>query len=122
MIEPVEKPAVELIIDDEVQIRRLLRLTLEAHGYRVYEAADGQTGLLEAGQRLPDVVVLDLGLPDLDGLTVLKRLREWSRVPVVVLSVIDNLVKGAAGQAVHNLNLMFGLPETLGLEGVPVLP
>ena len=84
-----DKPTVALIIDDEVQIRRLLRLTLEAHGYKVYEAADGQTGLLEAGQRRPDVVLLDLGLPDLDGLTVLKRLREWSRVPVVVLSVRD---------------------------------
>jgi two-component system, OmpR family, KDP operon response regulator KdpE len=89
MSEAAEKPTVALIIDDEVQIRRLLRLTLEAHGYKVYEAADGQTGLLEAGQRRPDVVLLDLGLPDLDGLTVLKRLREWSRAPVVVLSVRD---------------------------------
>jgi two-component system KDP operon response regulator KdpE len=89
MNEPAEKPLVALIIDDEVQIRRLLRLTLEAHGYRVYEAADGQSGLLEAGQRRPEIVLLDLGLPDLDGVTVLKRLREWSRVPVVVLSVRD---------------------------------
>ena len=89
MSESTDKPAVALIIDDEVQIRRLLRLTLEAHGYKVFEAADGQLGLLEAGQRRPDVVLLDLGLPDLDGLTVLKRLREWSRVPVVVLSVRD---------------------------------
>ena len=62
-----DKPTVALIIDDEVQIRRLLRLTLEAHGYKVYEAADGQTGLLETGQRRPDVVLLDLGLPDPDG-------------------------------------------------------
>jgi len=89
MSEANPNPTVALIIDDEVQIRRLLRLTLEAHGYKVFEAADGQTGLLEAGQRRPDVVVLDLGLPGLDGLTVLKRLREWSRVPVVVLSVRD---------------------------------
>ena len=51
MIEPLEKPMIALIIDDEVQIRRLLRMTLEAHGYRVFEAADGQSGLLEAGQR-----------------------------------------------------------------------
>jgi two-component system KDP operon response regulator KdpE len=78
---------IALIIDDEVQIRRLLRLTLEAHGYRVFEAATGQEGLLEAAQRRPEVVLLDLGLPDLDGVTVLKRLREWSRVPVLVLSV-----------------------------------
>ena len=89
MTESVQKPTIALIIDDEVQIRRLLRLTLEAHGYRVFEAANGQSGLVEAGQRRPDVVLLDLGLPDLDGVTVLKRLREWSRVPVVVLSVRD---------------------------------
>ncbi len=84
-----EKPMVALVIDDEVQIRRLLRLTLEGHGYRVFEAATGQEGLLEAAQRRPEVVLLDLGLPDMDGVTVLKRLREWSRVPVLVLSVRD---------------------------------
>jgi len=66
-----EKPTIALVIDDEVQIRRLLRLTLEANGYKVYEAATGQDGLLEAAQRRPEVVVLDLGLPDLDGVTVL---------------------------------------------------
>jgi two-component system, OmpR family, KDP operon response regulator KdpE len=78
-----------LVIDDEVQIRRLLRITLEGNGYRVFEAASGKEGLVEAAQRRPDVVLLDLGLPDLDGLSVLKRLREWSHVPVVVLSVRD---------------------------------
>ena len=76
-----------LIVDDEVQIRRLLRVTLEANGYRVLEAANGQDGLAEAAQRNPDVIILDLGLPGMDGLTVLKRLREWSRAPVLVLSV-----------------------------------
>ncbi len=84
-----EKPTVALVIDDEVQIRRLLRLTLEANGYKVFEAATGQDGLIEAAQRRPEVIVLDLGLPDLDGVTVLKRLREWSRAPVLVLSVRD---------------------------------
>ena len=84
-----EKPTVALVIDDEVQIRRLLRLTLEAHGYKVFEAATGQEGLLEAAQRRPEIILLDLGLPDLDGVTILKRLREWSRVPVLVLSVRD---------------------------------
>ena len=85
-----EKPtAVVLIIDDEVQIRRLLKITLEANGYKVFEAANGELGLAEAAQRRPDFVVLDLGLPDMDGVTVLKRLREWSKVPVVVLSVRD---------------------------------
>ena len=83
---PVSKPSV-LIIDDEVQIRRLLRVNLEAQGYRVLEAATGQEGITQAAQWQPEVVILDLGLPDLDGVSVLKRLREWSRVPVVVLSV-----------------------------------
>ena len=78
-----------LVIDDEVQIRRLLRVTLEANGYRVLEAATGSDGIVETAQRKPDAVVLDLGLPDLDGLTVLKRLREWSRVPVLILTVRD---------------------------------
>src|SRR6266404_4209417 len=82
------KPTI-LVIDDEIQIRRLLRVTLEANGYRVFEAASGQAGLIEAAQRHPDAVLLDLGLPDLDGVSVLKRFREWSTAPVVVLSVRD---------------------------------
>ena len=80
---------VALVIDDEVQIRRLLKISLETNGYKVFEAANGELGLAEAAQRRPDVVVLDLGLPDLDGVAVLKRLREWSKVPVLVLSVRD---------------------------------
>ena len=81
--------SVALVIDDEPQIRRLLRVTLEANGYRVFDAATGQDGIAQAAQRRPDVVLLDLGLPDLDGLEVLKRLREWNRVPVIILSVRD---------------------------------
>ena len=80
---------VALVIDDEPQIRRLLRVTLEANGYRVFDAATGQEGMVQAAQRRPDVVLLDLGLPDLAGVEVLKRLREWSRVPVIILSVRD---------------------------------
>ena len=87
--EPTLPAPVVLVIDDEVQIRRLLRLTLEGNGYRVYEATNGQEGLAEAAQRRPDAVVLDLGLPDLDGVKILQRLREWSQVPVIVLSVRD---------------------------------
>ncbi|HWY78331.1 MAG TPA: response regulator [Verrucomicrobiae bacterium] len=89
MKEPTSKPMVALVIDDEIQLRRLLRLNLEGAGYRVFEASSGQEGLAEAAQRRPDLVMLDLGLPDMDGVTVLKRLREWSRVPVIVLSVRD---------------------------------
>jgi two-component system KDP operon response regulator KdpE len=79
-----------LIIDDEVQIRRLLRVALAGAGYRVFEAASGQEGLVEAAQCRPETIILDLGLPDMDGVTVLKRLREWSKVPVLVLSVRDS--------------------------------
>jgi two-component system KDP operon response regulator KdpE len=78
-----------LVIDDEPPIRRLLRLTLEPQGYRIYEAGNGQLGLQEAAARRPDVIVLDLGLPDMEGVAVLKRLREWSQTPVLVLSVRD---------------------------------
>jgi two-component system KDP operon response regulator KdpE len=87
MSETEAHPPVVLVIDDETQIRRLLRVALEAGGYRVFEAATGQAGLVEAAQRRPDVIVLDLGLPDMDGASVLKRLREWSQAPVLVLSV-----------------------------------
>ena len=78
-----------LIIDDETQMRRLLRMVLEARGYEVCEAADGQLGLQEAAFHRPDVVLLDLGLPAMSGTDVLKRLREWSDVPVLILSVRD---------------------------------
>ena len=87
MSERAVPPPTVLVIDDEEQMRRLLRISLEAHGYRVLEAAAGQPGLVEAATRRPDFVVLDLGLPDLDGLAVLKRIREWSRVPIIILSV-----------------------------------
>ncbi len=90
MKDEIAKPAqVALVIDDEPQIRRLLRVTLEANGYRVFDAASGQDGLVQAAQRRPDIVLLDLGLPDLDGVGVLKRIREWSGVPVIILSVRD---------------------------------
>jgi two-component system KDP operon response regulator KdpE len=82
--------AVALIIDDEVQIRRLLRVVLEAEDYQVHEADTGQQGLTEIASRRPDIILLDLGLPDMEGLEVLKRLREWSAAPVVVLSVRDD--------------------------------
>ena len=78
-----------VIIDDEAQIRRLLRMVLEARGYEVSEAADGTAGLQEIAFHRPDVVLLDLGLPVLGGIEVLKRLREWSEVPVLILSVRD---------------------------------
>ena len=90
MSEPDKKIlTVALVIDDEPQIRRLLRVTLEANGYQVFDAATGADGIVQAAQRRPEVVLLDLGLPDMDGVMVLKRLREWSNVPVIILSVRD---------------------------------
>jgi two-component system, OmpR family, KDP operon response regulator KdpE len=80
---------VVLVIDDEPQIRRLLRVTLEANGCAVFDAVTGQDGIVQAAQNRPDVILLDLGLPDLEGLEVLKRIREWTRVPVIILSVRD---------------------------------
>ena len=81
--------ALVLVIDDEREIRRLLRFNLEAAGYQVHDAASGEEGLVQAAALRPDVVILDLGLPDMEGLAVLRQLREWCRAPVVVLSVRD---------------------------------
>ena len=78
-----------LIIEDEVQIRRLLHVALEGADYTVLEAEDGSTGLQIAAAARPDLVLLDLGLPGLSGHEVLARLREWSQVPVVILTVRD---------------------------------
>jgi two-component system KDP operon response regulator KdpE len=80
-------PATLLVIDDELQIRRLLRVTLEGGNYRVREADTGQLGLQEIAHQAPDGVIVDLGLPDMSGTELIRRLREWSRVPVLVLSV-----------------------------------
>lgn len=78
-----------LIIDDEPPIRRLLKMALEASEYSVSEAGNAKEGLLLATLSKPDVILLDLGLPDDDGIVVLKRLREWTTVPVIVLTVRD---------------------------------
>jgi two-component system KDP operon response regulator KdpE len=78
--------SVVILIEDDPQIRRFLRTTLPNHGYRLFEAATGAEGLREAETRKPDIVILDLGLPDFDGLEVIRRLREWTAVPIVILS------------------------------------
>ena len=80
-------PSTILVIDDEAQIRKFLRISLAAQGYKVLEGANGTEGLAQAALGKPDLVVLDLGLPDMDGQQVLRELREWSTVPVLVLSV-----------------------------------
>jgi two-component system KDP operon response regulator KdpE len=75
-----------LLIEDEPQMRRFLRITLLSNGYRLIETETGAEGLLQAASRNPDVVLLDLGLPDMDGLEVTTRLREWTQTPVIVIS------------------------------------
>lgn len=79
-----------LVIDDEPAIQRLLAINLEAAGYRVTLAADGQEGLTLAAQKRHDAIILDLGLPNMSGLETLKRLREWTQIPVIILTVHDS--------------------------------
>lgn len=91
-----------LVIDDEIPIRKLLRVALTSHGYEVGEAANGKEGLEKVTVYRPNLIILDLGLPDIEGIEVVKRLREWSKTPVIILSVkeqeydkIDALDAGA---------------------------
>lgn len=79
-------PACVLVVEDELPIRRFLRPAMEAAGWRLIEAETGQRGILEASQNGPDVIILDLGLPDIDGIEVVRRVREWSSVPIIILS------------------------------------
>ncbi len=105
-----------LVIDDEKAIRRLLNISLEAEGYTLLEASDGKEGLVIASTQRPDLIILDLGLPDLDGIMVLKRLREWSTIPVIILTVkdsdIDKVTLLDAG-ADDYLTKPFSVPELL---------
>ncbi|OUS76040.1 DNA-binding response regulator [Paenibacillus sp. MY03] len=84
-----DKGAKILIIDDEPQIRKLLKVTLHAHHYDVAEAGSGEEGILQASMSHPDLIVLDLGLPDMGGMDVLRRIREWSQTPIIVLTARD---------------------------------
>jgi two-component system KDP operon response regulator KdpE len=91
-----------LVVEDEAQMRRFLRVSLSSNGYRLVEVETGAEALAQAAQRNPDLILLDLGLPDLDGLAVTKRLREWSKAPILVISArgqeqdkIDALDAGA---------------------------
>lgn len=79
-----------LVVDDEPQILRAMRTILTAKNYRVTTASDGQEGLAQVVAIHPDIVILDLGLPDLDGITVCRRLREWTQIPIIILSVRDD--------------------------------
>jgi two-component system, OmpR family, KDP operon response regulator KdpE len=82
-----EQPIRVLVVDDEPQIRRFLRTSLGAQAYTVLEASTAQEAILQASTQRPDIIVLDLGLPDLDGMDVIRKIREWSKTPIIVLSV-----------------------------------
>ena len=89
-------PETILVIDDEVQIRRLLEITLSSNGFKIYEAATGKEGLISAATQHPSLIILDLGLPDSDGIEILKKIREWYHKPIIVLSVKnseDDIIK-----------------------------
>jgi two-component system KDP operon response regulator KdpE len=105
-----------LLIEDEPQIRRFLRATLPAHGYRLLEAETAHDGLTQATRHQAELIILDLGLPDLDGLEVIRRLREWTIVPILVLSArgqeTDKVVALDAG-ADDYLTKPFGIQELL---------
>ena len=105
-----------LVVDDEPHIRRTLSINLRARGYEVETAADGRSALQILAERTPDVIVLDLGLPDLDGVDVLRRLRDVSPVPVVVLSArhdSDDKVEALDAGADDYVTKPFGMDEFL---------
>jgi two-component system KDP operon response regulator KdpE len=77
---------VVVLIEDEAQIRRFLRAALIGNSFRLFEAATGEAGIVETATRQPEIVILDLGLPDIDGLEVIRRIREWSSIPIIILS------------------------------------
>jgi two-component system KDP operon response regulator KdpE len=105
-----------LIIDDEIQIRRLLEITLSANGYKVSEASTGKEGLVHAATEPPILIILDLGLPDIDGLDILKKLREWYQKPIIILSgrnSEEDIIKALDNGANDYLTKPFHIGELL---------
>ena len=105
-----------LIVEDEKEIRRFVRIALESEGWRVFESDTLQRGLIEAGTRKPDLVILDLGLPDGDGLSYIQDLRQWSAIPIIVLSARSNeedKVSALDAGADDYLSKPFGISELL---------
>jgi two-component system KDP operon response regulator KdpE len=105
-----------LLIEDEPQMQRFLRIILQGHGYRLVESATGQEGLMQAATRSPDIILLDLGLPDIDGLEVTRRLREWSDIPIIVISAREqeqDKIKALDAGADDYLTKPFGAGELM---------
>jgi two-component system KDP operon response regulator KdpE len=109
-------PQKVLVVDDEPSIRKLLRTSLELNDYKVKEALTGGDGIRAVIDDKPDIVILDLGLPDMSGLDVLKKLREWSKIPVIVLTVNDSdedKVEALDSGADDYLTKPFSIPELM---------
>jgi two-component system KDP operon response regulator KdpE len=107
---------VVLVIEDEVQMRRFLRASLTNNGYQVYESETAADGLAQAASRSPDLVLLDLGLPDQDGLLVTENLRQWAKMPIIVLSARgkeEDKIKALDAGADDYLTKPFGIGELL---------
>lgn len=105
-----------LLIEDEPQMQRFLRIVLQGQGFRFIEAQTGQEGLAQAATRSPEIILLDLGLPDIDGLEVTRRLREWSDIPIIVLSAREqeqDKIKALDAGADDYLTKPFGAGELL---------
>ncbi|MEN1989455.1 MULTISPECIES: response regulator transcription factor [Paenibacillus] len=103
-----------LVVDDEPQIRKLLKVTLQAHQFEIHECMDGEEAVAQAGIMHPDLVVLDLGLPGMSGMDVLKRIREWSQVPIIVLTAKDreeDKIAALDGGADDYVTKPFGMGE-----------
>jgi two-component system, OmpR family, KDP operon response regulator KdpE len=111
-----ERQILVLVIEDEIPIRRFLKMTLTDHGYAFREAQTGKDGLSKVASERPDLVILDLGLPDIDGLTVIHQLREWSTVPIIILSARGHekdKVEALDAGADDYLTKPFGVSELL---------
>ncbi len=112
-----------VLIDDEASICRFLRVSLESHGFEVFEARNGKDGIQEVISRRPDLILLDLALPDLSGIEVLKRLREWCKTPVIILTVRDleeQKVEALDLGADDYVTKPFGVPELLARVRVAI--
>lgn len=105
-----------VVIEDDPQMRRFLRTSLRSHGFQVFEADTGSQGIVEAGVRKPEVVILDLGLPDMDGVEVVKAVREWTTLPIIILSARsteEHKIQALDAGADDYLTKPFGIGELI---------
>jgi two-component system, OmpR family, KDP operon response regulator KdpE len=118
-------PETILVIDDEVQIRRLLEITLSSNGFKISESGNGKDGLIAAATHHPALIILDLGLPDTDGIEILKKIREWYQKPIIILSVRnseDDIIKALDNGANDYLTKPFRTGELLARIRVALRP